>query len=115
MLFNIKTCQSSCENIDKYLLNDYSKGIASIAINDRIITVTAAHMFYDGGGFVDLYNSRLFDLDQSDYYQSDPNRYVTYAHQEMFGREFEKKLKNFYQKSIHHILNFYNGFLLLQK
>lgn len=88
----IKTCQESCVYVDQHILNDYSKGLASIAVNDRFITVTAAHMLYDGGFFIDLYN-RLFDdsSNQTYYYQSDPQRYVTYTFQEMFKKVYQRK------------------------
>lgn len=87
----IKTCQDSCVYCDQHLLNDYSKGLASIAVNDKIITITAAHMLYDGGFFVDLYNRLFNDTTQSYYYQSDPQRFVTYTFQEMFEKEYQRK------------------------
>lgn len=99
---SIKTCPASSAYVDHHVLNDYSKGLASIAVNDKIITVTAAHMLYDGGFFVDLYN-HLFDNSDESYFQSDPNRFITYTFQEMFTKELERKdLKHLHEQ---HLLN----------
>lgn len=46
-------------------------------------------MLYDGGFFVDLYN-RLFATNQTDYFESDSKRYVTYTFEEMFESELKR-------------------------
>ncbi|KAK8845985.1 hypothetical protein M9Y10_020923 [Tritrichomonas musculus] len=98
---HIKTCQTSSLYCDEHLLNKYSNGLAAIAANDRIITVTVSHMLYDGGFFVDLYNHLFDDPNHSYYFQSDPERFVTYKLRDMFTEELKRKNLNFlYQQHL---------------
>lgn len=84
----IRSCEEACNYVDIHNKIDLTKYLCKISANDNIVAISATHMLYDGGFFIDLFPKLTKDIDDENYLKFSMPRKVPYTPNEIFPNEF---------------------------
>lgn len=88
---NIRTCKDAANYVDLHLKVNLNETLCKIAANENIVAISATHMIYDGGFFIDLFPKLLNEKDDENYLNFSNPRKVPFTPKEIFPNEFQRK------------------------
>lgn len=94
----IRTCESACNYVEVHYKIKSTDPLCKIAVNDNIVAVSALHMLYDGGFFINLFPKLTEKIDDQNYLNFSKLRKVPYTPYELFPRKFSQSMTKLIEK-----------------